>query len=124
MKKLLVADDEPGVRRLVRMTLQSEDYEIVEAADGEKALELARELKPSLVLLDVMMPKLSGFDVCTRLKEDPETADITVVMLTARAQDSDLHDGASAGADGYFTKPFSPVALLRKVDEIFNGEAA
>lgn len=121
MKKLLIADDEPGVRALVRMTLLSESYEIIEATDGREALECARDDRPSMVLLDVMMPGPSGFDVCRELKSDPATAAITVVMLTAQAQDYDRDRGLAVGADAYFTKPFSPVALLKKVDEVFGG---
>ena len=118
MKKLLIADDELGIRRLVRMTLESDQYEIIEAADAEEALGMARAHRPELVLLDVMMPKGTGFDVCRALKQDPETKDITVVMLTARSQKSDAAEGEVAGADDYFTKPFSPVNLVRKVDQI------
>jgi CheY-like chemotaxis protein len=121
MKKLLMADDESGVRSLVRMTLESDDYEILEASDGNQALELAREHQPDLLLLDVAMPGMSGFDVCRLLKEDPETQQIKVIMLTARAQQMDVEEGQKSGADDYFTKPFSPVALMRKVEEIFGG---
>ena len=118
-RKLLIADDEPGIRRLVRMTLQSDDYEILEAADGDEAVKLAREHKPELMLLDVMMPKRSGLEVCRVLKTDPETAGITIFLLTARAQESDRREGRAAGCDGYFMKPFSPISLMRKVEEIF-----
>ncbi|MDQ3991870.1 MAG: response regulator [Actinomycetota bacterium] len=120
--KLLIADDEAGVRSLVRMTLDSEDYEIIEAANGHDALAAAREHRPDLVLLDVNMPGPSGFDVCRMLKQDPQTADMTIVMLTAQAQESDLEAGLSSGADGYFTKPFSPIALLRKVEDVLAGK--
>jgi two-component system phosphate regulon response regulator PhoB len=118
LKKLLIADDELGIRRLVRMTLESDQYEIIEAADAQEALGMARAHRPELVLLDVMMPKGTGFDVCRALKQDPETKDITVVMLTARSQKSAVAEGEGAGADDYFTKPFSPVNLVRKVDQI------
>ena len=121
MKKLLIADDELGIRRLVRMTLESDQYEIIEAADAQEALGMARAHRPELVLLDVMMPKGTGFDVCRALKEDPATKDITVVMLTARSQKSDVAEGEVAGADDYFTKPFSPVNLVRKVDQILEN---
>lgn len=123
MRKLLIADDEPGIRRLVRMTLESENYEIVEAADGAEALAQAREHKPQLMFLDVMMPEMSGVEVCSALKSDPETADITIIMLSAKAQDADREAGRAAGADDYFTKPFSPIALLSKVDEVLEERA-
>ena len=118
MKKLLIVDDEDGVRALVRMTLDNGDYQIIEASDGHEALDLAREHHPDLVLLDVMLPDLSGMDVCRKIKDDPDLASTTVVMLTARAQTADLGDAEEAGADGYFTKPFSPIALTRKVESI------
>lgn len=121
MRKLLIADDEQGVRRLVRMTLESESYEIVEARDGAEALALAREHKPELMFLDVMMPEMSGVEVCETLKSEPDTAGITIIMLSAKAQDTDRDAGNAAGADDYFTKPFSPVALLTKVDEVLNS---
>jgi CheY-like chemotaxis protein len=108
--KLLIADDEPAVRALVHVTLEGEEYEILEAADGLEALEVARDESPSLVLLDIMMPRLDGLEVCRQLKSDLDTSDIVVVMLTAQAQaqDRDRDQGLAAGADDYFTKPFSP----------------
>jgi two-component system phosphate regulon response regulator PhoB len=122
MRTLLIADDESGIRSLVKMTLQRKQYEILEASDGEEALALARKHHPELVLLDVMMPGLTGFEVCRALKDDPATASATVVMLTAKAQDSDRAEGLAAGADDYFTKPFSPIALLRKIDDVYGEE--
>lgn len=124
MNKLLIADDEPGIRRLVRMTLESDQCEILEAADGEEALSVARDEQPDLVLLDVMMPKRSGIEVCRILKDDRATSGIVVIMLTARAQESDLRESEEAGSDGYFMKPFSPIALMRKVDEMLSGDNA
>lgn len=124
MRKLMIADDEPGVRSLVRMTLESDSYEILEASDGDEALMLALEHRPELLLLDVTMPGLSGLQVCRMLKDNPSTSAISVVMLTAMDQDSDRAEGKAAGADDYFTKPFSPLALLRKVDEIFEERKA
>jgi two-component system phosphate regulon response regulator PhoB len=124
MRKLMIADDEPGVRSLVRMTLESDSYEILEASDGDEALMLALEHRPELILLDVTMPGLSGLQVCRMLKDNPSTSAISVVMLTAMDQDSDRAEGKVAGADDYFTKPFSPLALLRKVDEIFEERKA
>ena len=118
MRTLLIADDEEGVRALVRMTLEGESLEVLEAADGDQAVAMAKEHQPDVVLLDVMMPGRSGFEVCRALKADPATAGITIILLTARAQNADREEGQAAGADDYFTKPFSPVALLRKVDDV------
>jgi CheY-like chemotaxis protein len=116
--KLLIADDEPAVRALVHATLEGDGYVILEAADGEEALEVARAELPALVLLDIMMPRLDGLEVCRRLKADPGTSGIVIVMLTAQAQDRDRQRGLAAGADDYFTKPFSPLALLDMVERL------
>jgi len=114
-RRVLLADDDPGLRRLIGTTLGNEDFDLLHATDGEEALQLAREQRPELVLLDVNMPKLDGFEVCRHLKSEPETAGIKVVMLTARGADVDRAKGREAGADDYFIKPFSPVQLLNKV---------
>jgi two-component system, OmpR family, phosphate regulon response regulator PhoB len=119
MKKLLIADDEDGVRSLVRMTLAIDSFEILEARDGDEALAVAQRERPDLIFMDVMMPGTSGVDVCRTLKEDPATAGMTIIMLTAKAQEQDREEGLAAGADDYFTKPFSPVGLLTKVEEVF-----
>jgi two-component system, OmpR family, phosphate regulon response regulator PhoB len=124
MKKLMIADDEDGIRSLVKMTLAVDSFEIVEARDGDEALAVARREQPDLLFLDVMMPGTSGVDVCRTLKEDPATAGITIVMLTAKAQEQDREEGLAAGADDYFTKPFSPVGLLTKVEEVFTEREA
>ena len=116
--KLLIADDEASIRGLVRVTLEGEGFEIFEAADGEAAMEIARTEHPRLILLDVMMPRLDGLEVCRRLKGDPATKGIVIVLLTAMAQENDRERGLSAGADDYFTKPFSPLALLKMVEEV------
>jgi two-component system, OmpR family, phosphate regulon response regulator PhoB len=116
--KLLIADDEPAVRALVHATLEGDDYQIIEAGDGVEALELVREQSPTLVLLDVMMPRLNGLDVCRAIKSDPSTSHTMVVMLTAQAQQRDRERGMAAGADVYFTKPFSPLALLDLVEQV------
>ncbi len=119
--KLLIADDEPAVRALVHATLEDDGYLILEAADGMEALEVSRSERPRLVLLDITMPRLDGIEVCRRLKKDPDTREIVVVMLTAQAQERDRHRGLAAGADDYFTKPFSPLALLKMVEELRKG---
>jgi len=121
LKKLLIVDDEDGLRSLVRMTLDSEGYQILEAQEGGHALELARAHHPDLVLLDVMLPDLSGFEICRQIKSDPLMASTTVLMLTAKAQESDLGEAEAAGADGYFVKPFSPIALVQRVESILGA---
>jgi DNA-binding response OmpR family regulator len=114
-RRILLADDDPALRRLIGTTLGTDDFELLQAVDGEEALRVARQQHPELVLLDVNMPKLDGFEVCRHLKNDAETSGIKIVMLTARGADVDRARGKEAGADDYFIKPFSPVQLLNKV---------
>jgi DNA-binding response OmpR family regulator len=114
-KRVLLADDDPALRRLIGTTLGTVDFELLQAVDGEEALRISREHRPQLVLLDVNMPKMDGFEVCRRLKAEPETAGIKVVILTARGAEVDRAQGREVGADDYFIKPFSPVQLLNKV---------
>jgi CheY-like chemotaxis protein len=116
--KLLIADDEPAVRKLIRVTFEGDDFNVLEAADGVEALTLARIELPDLLLLDVVMPGLDGVEVCRQLKGDPDTKRIVVLLLTALRQREDRERGLAAGADGWFTKPFSPLALLQRVDEV------
>ena len=119
MKKILIVDDEEKVRKLVEVTLSVGELEILHAASGDEALGVIQETKPDLILLDVMMPgKLDGLDVCRILKKDPETKDIYIIMLTARGQQVDKENGLAAGADDYFVKPFSPMELMDKIDNI------
>ena len=120
MKKILIVDDQSEVRELVEVTLRIGPYEILQASSGDEALTITRSERPDLVLLDVMMPNSSvdGFDVCRQIKSDPATRNICVVMITARGQEADLEIGRQAGADDYFTKPFSPLQLMNKVEEI------
>jgi two-component system phosphate regulon response regulator PhoB len=114
-RRVLLADDDEALRRLISTTLGTDDFDLVQAVDGEQALALTRSEHPELVLLDINMPKLDGFEVCRQIKASPETAGIRVVMLTARGADVDRARGREAGADDYFIKPFSPIQLLNKV---------
>ncbi len=116
--KILVADDEDALRLLARETLDSGEMEIIEALDGVEALEIALRDHPVIILLDVAMPGLTGFDVCEQLKSNPVTADIVIVMLTAHGQSTDRERAAMVGADHFMIKPFSPVQLLRLVGQI------
>jgi two-component system, OmpR family, phosphate regulon response regulator PhoB len=115
MPTILVVDDEPPIRELVRFTLEDEQIRVLEAEDGVKALETARSARPDLILLDVQMPHLDGLEVCRRLRADAALAGTRIVMLTAAGQDADRARGLAAGADEYFTKPFSPLALFTLV---------
>lgn len=114
MKQILIVDDHADIRRLIRMTLEFDDYDIREAPDGEAALRMAQEQRPDLVLLDVMMPgPVNGLAVCRRLRADvPAGQGPRVIMLSARGQASDREAGLQAGADVYLVKPFSPLQLI------------
>lgn len=116
--KVLLADDDPGLRKLVGTTLGTDDFDLYHAADGEETLAIARNEHPEIILLDINMPKKNGLEVCRELKSCPETADIKVVMLTASGSEVDKASAAEARADDYFVKPFSPIALLNKIYDL------
>lgn len=115
-KTILVVDDEPDIRDLVRFRLEHDGYRVITASDGEAGLSLARAERPDLCVLDVMMPKLSGLEVLAQLRQDPSTATMRVILLTARGQDADVDRGFELGAQDYMTKPFSPKELRRRVN--------
>jgi CheY-like chemotaxis protein len=114
---VVIADDESSVRLLVAETIGSDEYNLLEASDGDEAWRLVQEHRPSLVLLDVRMPGRTGLEVLQNIKADPSLADTKVILLTASAQQSDINAGLVAGADFYLTKPFSPRDLLSRLDE-------
>lgn len=119
MKRVLIVEDQADIRKLIRMTLEFEDYEIQEAGDGASGLRLARDFKPDLMLLDVMMPgELDGLQVCQRIKADEATRHMRVVLLTARGQARDRETGRDAGADEYLVKPFSPLQLIETIERL------
>jgi len=120
VRKILIVDDEPYILNILDFSLDAEGYAVVQAADGEEAVALARDTSPDLVIMDVMMPRSDGFEACRRLKADPETAHIPVLLLTARNSSEDRRRGEEAGADGYITKPFSPQRLLDKVQQFLH----
>lgn len=121
MPKILIADDEPSLRLLVKATLSSnKSFELIEASDGNEALLKSQTETPDLLLLDVMMPGLSGFEVCERLKNDPKTKKIVIIMLTAKGQQSDRDWALSVGTDYFLTKPFSPIELFNLIDKILS----
>jgi two-component system, OmpR family, alkaline phosphatase synthesis response regulator PhoP len=118
-KRILAVDDEKNIRRLVEVNLARAGYQVETACDGREALERVALRRPDMVVLDVMMPFIDGFEVLRRLKADPGTADIPVLMLTAKAQDADIMRGWTGGCDTYLTKPFNPAELLTFVQRIF-----
>jgi len=118
---ILIVDDEAHLRMLLQQTLEEledEGVELLTASNGEEALATIESVKPNLVFLDVMMPKLSGFDVCSRTKQDLGLKDVYIILLTAKGQEFDRLRGQAVGADLYMTKPFDPDALLQKAREI------
>ena len=123
MKKILIVDDQREIRELVAATLRIGPYQIFQAANGPEALDVVRRERPDLILLDVMMQAggMDGFEACRRIKTDLEISNSFVMILTARGQKSDLEQGYAAGANDYFIKPFSPLELMAKVDEVMNS---
>ena len=121
-RAVLVVDDDQFIRKLVATTLEDvSDFELHEAADGLEALETAGRTRPTIVFLDIDMPRLDGIEVCRRLRADPQMRSTTIVMLTAAHGDQTERTAEEAGADLFLTKPFSPLDLLRLVDELGAG---
>jgi phosphate regulon transcriptional regulator PhoB len=118
VKKILVVEDEPDIRKLVRYNLSQERFSVLEAEDGEKALNVVQHERPHLIILDLMLPGLSGLELCRSLRQRPETAQLPILMLTAKAGEADRVVGLEMGADDYVTKPFSPRELVARVKAI------
>ncbi len=119
MKKILIVDDQLEIRELVEVTLRTGEYKVLQAENGQSALDIAKSEKPDLIIMDIMMPgDVDGLEATRKIKDDPETKDITVIMLTAKGQQFDKEKGVEAGADDYFSKPFSPLELIKKVEEV------
>lgn len=116
-KKILIVDDEREIVDNLTMALQMKDYETFVAYDGEEALEITRREKPDLILLDIVMPKLNGYQVCRELKKQEATKNIPVIMLTAKTQESDRFWGKETGADDYITKPYDIYFLFEKIKD-------
>jgi DNA-binding response OmpR family regulator len=115
---VLAADDDEDILELVAFRLERSGYTVLRARDGEEALRVALEAKPDLAVLDVMMPKLDGFELTRRLRADDATSNMPIILLTARSQDADVQAGFDAGADDYLRKPFSPQELRARVQAI------
>lgn len=121
---VLIVDDDPTLRLLVKATLQDEQVTLVEAATGAQALNLVYQINPDLVILDVSLPDMSGLHVCRRLRANPVTRRLPVIMLSAHGQPNDREQGLAAGADAYLGKPFSPLQLLQLCDSFLRQESA
>ena len=117
MATILVVDDEPTIRLLVRAALEETGHRLLEAADGSTALDLARAERPDLILLDIVLPRLSGLEVCRRLKGDPATATTPVFLLTGFVQQAERQAAEEVGAEGFIAKPFSPAALVQQIED-------
>jgi two-component system phosphate regulon response regulator PhoB len=120
---VLVVDDDPDIRQLIGLKLWHAGYSVVSADTGERALEAMRDSVPDLVVLDVMMPGTDGLEVCRRLREDPRTVDVPVIMMTAKAHSIFVLEGYEAGATSYMTKPFSPRELVAEVESLLTRAA-
>ena len=114
-KKILIADDEPNIVTALEFLLQRGGYEVLIARDGDEALKTLESARPDLVLLDIMMPVKSGYEICRRIRERPEWAHIKVVMLSAKGRDAEVNKGMAMGADLYVTKPFSTRELMEQI---------
>ena len=119
--KILVADDSPNIREILKLSLETDGYTVVLAEDGEQALALVAREKPDLVIMDIMMPRVNGFQVCRRLKSDRATHDVPVIMLTAKSGNQDVFWGKDCGADEYITKPFSTRELGKTIDRLLTS---
>ena len=111
----MVVDDDPVIQNLLEVNFEMEGYTVYVASDGLAGLEMARSRRPDVVVLDVMMPGMNGLEVARHLRDDPETSDIPIIVVSAKAQESDLNAGRTAGVDDYVTKPFDPFELLERV---------
>jgi DNA-binding response OmpR family regulator len=117
-KKILIVDDEPNIVISLEFLIKKEGFTVAVAADGEEALAKVAEFSPDLILLDVMMPKKSGFEVCEALRADPQQSGLKIIMLTAKGRDTEMAKGLALGADAYMTKPFSTKDLIARIREV------
>ncbi len=120
MARILIAEDEPDIRELVAFTLRFAGHEVVATSNGEEALNQASEIIPDIILMDVRMPRMTGYDACRAMKADPLLKDIPVVFLSAKGQDSEIQTGLDAGAEEYLLKPFAPDQLTERVKVILS----
>jgi two-component system, OmpR family, alkaline phosphatase synthesis response regulator PhoP len=121
-KRILVVDDEIYIVHILEFSLTMEGYSVLTASDGEEALRIIEQERPDLVVLDIMMPKLDGYEVCRRLRQDDQFRTLPVILLSAKGRPVDREAGLQAGADDYITKPFSPRRLLEKMRELLDRQ--
>lgn len=115
---ILIAEDELDIRELISFTLQLSGYTVIQAPNGDIAIQKARETMPDLIMLDVRMPKVTGFEACKILKAAPETRDIPIIFLSAKGQESEIKQGTELGAEAYILKPFAPDELVEQVKSV------
>ena len=124
MERILVAEDEPDIRELIKLALQFNGYEVVCAANGAEAVELASREQFDLILLDVRMPRLTGYEACRRLRKNDATSEVPIVFLSAKGQETEVEEGLEAGADRYILKPFAPGELAQEIKQILVDQKA
>ena len=118
-----MVDDDPVIQKLLQVNFEMEGYSVITAGDGEEGLAKAQAAHPDAVVLDVMMPKMDGLEVARRLKNDPDTQSIPIILLSAKAQQADIQAGTATGAEDYLTKPFDPLELLQRVGTLIDRTA-
>jgi DNA-binding response OmpR family regulator len=123
-KKVLIVDDEPNIVLSVEFLMQREGHEVITAGDGQEAIELLAKSRPDLMILDVMMPRKNGFEVCAEVRANPALSGMPILMLTAKGREAEMKKGLSLGADAYITKPFSTHELVAQVQELLDREDA
>ena len=123
MHRILIVDDEPNIVLALELLMKKEGYEVHAVDDGERAVQAAKELRPDLILLDIMMPKMDGYEVCQRIRSDALLKDISIIMLTAKGREVEREKGMALGADHYITKPFSTRQVVMKVREILTAKS-
>jgi two-component system alkaline phosphatase synthesis response regulator PhoP len=118
MERILIAEDEPDIRELIRLALQFNGFEVISASDGAEAVELASNNSFDLIMLDVRMPRLTGYEACRQLREMEATKEIPIIFLSAKGQEAEVDEGLEAGADRYILKPFAPFELANEIKQI------
>jgi DNA-binding response OmpR family regulator len=124
MEKILIAEDEPDIRELIRLALQYNGYEVISASDGAEAVELARANSFDLIMLDVRMPRLTGYEACRQMRQMETTKEVPIIFLSAKGQEAEVDEGLEAGADRYILKPFAPIELANEIKQILAEQGA